>query len=195
MAGAPEGLPPSNVFPSTSYPRYTWLVIGPETIVVRPSRIGESPLVSSILQEAAEWLQQRGDPLWSLPEIEPDAISMDVDAGCYLLAFAGKEAVGTARLTPDDPLCWPDAMPGEAAYLHRLSVRRAQAGGTVSRIIMNWTCAHAQSRGYAYLRLDCEAARPRLRNLYESMGFTFHSERVVGPYTVARYQKALAISC
>jgi len=61
-------------------------------------RTGESPLVSSILQEAAEWLQQRGDPLWSLPEIEPDAISMDVDAGCYLLAFAGEEAVGTADL-------------------------------------------------------------------------------------------------
>ncbi len=170
-------------------------MIAPGTIVVRQARIGESPLVSSILQETAEWLQLRGDPLWSLPEIEPEAICMDVDAGYYLLAFADEGAVGTARLTPDDPLCWPDAILGEAAYLHRHSVRRAQAGGAVSRIIMNWACAHAQSLGYAYLRLDCEAARHRLRNLYESIGFTFHSEQVVGPYTVARYQKALAISC
>jgi GNAT superfamily N-acetyltransferase len=161
--------------------------------VLRPSRLGESPLVSSILQEAAEWLQQRGDPLWSSSEIEPEAICTDVDAGQYLLAFAIDEAVGTARLTRDDPLCWPDAITGEAAYLHRLSVRRAHAGGTVSRMIIDWACAHAQGLGYAYLRLDCEAARPRLRNLYESVGFTFHSERRVGPYTVARYERALAL--
>jgi GNAT superfamily N-acetyltransferase len=194
-AGAPEDLPPSNVLPSISYPRYAWHVIGPETIVVRPSRRGESPLVSSILLEAAEWLRERGDPLWSIPELEPDAISIDVDAGCYLLAFAGEEAVGTARLTRDDPLFWPDAVPGEAAYLHRLAVRRSQAGGSLSRIIVTWASAHARSLGCTYLRLDCDAARRRLRSMYEAMGFIFHSERVVGPYTVARYQKALANSC
>ncbi len=105
-------------------------MIESRVVVIRPACVGEACLVSSILQEAAEWLRQRRDPLWSTADLEPSAICADVDCGRYLLAFAGEKAVGTARLALDDPLFWPDAMVGEAAYLHRLAVCRAQAGGT-----------------------------------------------------------------
>jgi GNAT superfamily N-acetyltransferase len=165
------------------------------SVVVRPARASETLIVSSILQEAAEWLCQRGDPLWSASELAPEAVGGDVDAGFYLLAFADAEAGGTARLTPEDPAFWPDAIPGEAAYIHRLAVRRAYAGGILSRVIVSWACHRAKNLGYAYLRLDCDAGRPRLCKLYDDMGFTFHSRRVVGPYTVARYQKPLATCC
>jgi GNAT superfamily N-acetyltransferase len=156
--------------------------------------MGEASLVSSILQEANEWLRRRGHPLWSIAELEPSAISSDVDCGRYLLAFAGMEAVGTVRLTLDDPRFWPDANVGEAVYLHRLAVRRARAGGTVSRMIVDWSSVHAQTLGCAYIRLDCDANRTRLRNLYEEFGFTFQGERTVGSYTVARFQKAVVTS-
>jgi hypothetical protein len=108
-----------------------------------------------------------------------------------LLAFAGMEAVGTARLTLDNSFTWPDAIVGEALYLHRLAVRRAHAGGTVSQMILDWSCVHARTLGCTYLRLDCDATRTRLRGLYEAFGFTFRGERTVGLYTVARFQKAL----
>jgi hypothetical protein len=39
-----------------------------------------------------------------------------------------------------------------------------------------------------YLRLDCEASRPRLRAFYESFGFRYHSDKHVGPYHVSRYE-------
>lgn len=42
--------------------------------------------------------------------------------------------------------------------------------------------------GLRYLRLDCEASRARLRALYERIGFRFHSNKLVGPYFVARYE-------
>jgi hypothetical protein len=41
------------------------------------------------------------------------------------------------------------------------------------------------------VRLDTDAFRPRLRGVYESYGFVFRDERVVGPHTVARYQLAV----
>jgi hypothetical protein len=39
-----------------------------------------------------------------------------------------------------------------------------------------------------FVRLDTDAFRPRLRAVYEALGFLFRDERVVGPHTVARYE-------
>jgi hypothetical protein len=41
---------------------------------------------------------------------------------------------------------------------------------------------------WAFLRLDCEASRARLRAVYERIGIRFHSNKQVGPYFVARYE-------
>ncbi|MEH2214010.1 MAG: hypothetical protein V7K84_25930, partial [Nostoc sp.] len=40
----------------------------------------------------------------------------------------------------------------------------------------------------AYLRLDCDASRPRLRAVYERFGFRHHSDKQVGAYFVSRYE-------
>ena len=158
---------------------------------IREALATEAEIVTSVLHEAADWLARRGDPLWLPSEIEPTAIRSDVEAGCYLLAFAAGEAVGTARLTRDDPLFWPEAAAGEAGYLHRLAVRRAHAGGSVSLEMLRFAATRSRRWGASFLRLDCDAARPRLRAFYESFGFAFHSVRTVGPHTVARYEMQL----
>ena len=46
--------------------------------------------------------------------------------------------------------------------------------------------------GRHFLRLDCEASRPRLRAVYERSGFQHHSDRQVGPSYVSRYQLPLS---
>jgi hypothetical protein len=45
-----------------------------------------------------------------------------------------------------------------------------------------------RSRGKTWLRLDCDATRPKLRRVYEDSGFQLHSERKIGPYLAARYE-------
>jgi ribosomal protein S18 acetylase RimI-like enzyme len=57
----------------------------------------------------------------------------------------------------------------------------------VSTALIQWAVSHARSLGRSYLRLDTDASRPKLRELYERFGFQFHSFREVGPYYVARY--------
>ena len=96
-----------------------------------------------------------------------------------------------ARVTPTDELFWPEAARGEALYVHRLAVRRRHAGGLVSRAILDFARAEARTAGCRFVRLDTDAFRPRLRAVYESYGFVFRDERVVGPHTVARYQIAV----
>jgi GNAT superfamily N-acetyltransferase len=148
----------------------------------------EAKLVSEILTEAAAWLDGRGIPLWSPEQVSPAAVSPEVQAGLYFLAWVGPVAVGSMRLTTSDPAFWPEAAPGEALYLHRLAVRRAAAGGRVSSQLLRWASGHARASGARYLRLDCETFRHSLRGMYERFGFQYHSERVVRRAVVARYQ-------
>ena len=79
-----------------------------------------------------------------------------------------------------------------AAFVHRLAVRRACAGGQLSALLLRWAAQRAMSLGRRFLRLDCEASRPRLRSVYERCGFQHHSDRQVGPYFVSRYELPLS---
>jgi GNAT superfamily N-acetyltransferase len=155
---------------------------------IRVAAPSEAKLVSTILTEAAAWLEGRGIPLWSPEQVSLAAVSPEVQARLYYLAWAGPVAVGTMRLTTSDPAFWPEAAPGEALYLHRLAVRRAAAGGQVSSQLLRWASGQATAIGARYLRLDCETFRLSLRGVYERFGFQYHSERVVTRAVVARYQ-------
>jgi GNAT superfamily N-acetyltransferase len=161
----------------------------PSELFIREAHASEAYLVSEILREAASWLEECRMPLWRQEDLAADVLAPDVAAGLYVLAFDADLVVGTARLTLEDPVFWPDAVSGEAAYVHRLAVRRDYAGGAVSKALVDWAGAHALSLGRRLLRLDCDANRPGLRSLYERLGFSLHSERAVGPYLVARCQR------
>jgi hypothetical protein len=161
------------------------------SLELRQARPDETALVSSVLAEAAAWLEARGETLWQQDELATEAIAADVARGFYYLAYAGNAAVGVLRLTPDDQLFWPEMPAREALYLHRLAVRRAAAGGETSRGMLTWAANEARRLGCAYLRLDCVASRTKLRALYERFGFRYHSDRQVGPYLVARYELVL----
>jgi GNAT superfamily N-acetyltransferase len=157
-------------------------------IRIQAAAPAEAALVSEILTEAALWLLERGTALWAPEEVSASRVVPDIQAGFYFLAWSGPAAVGTMRLTSSDPVFWPEAAPGDALYLHRLAVRRFAAGASVSSALLRWAVGHAAAQGARYLRLDCEASRGSLRKVYERFGFTFHSERTVGPFVVARYQ-------
>ena len=100
------------------------------------------------------------------------ACSGDIDEVVRLMhdaAACSDGIVGCCTLSAEDPEFWPDALKGEAAYLHKLAVRRTHAGRGVSSALIE-ACRHAaRTQGCAKLRLDCH---PNLRGLYERLGFT-----------------------
>ena len=148
-------------------------------------------MVSDVLLDAHAWLHCRGQALWTPEELSPSSIRTDVENGQYVLALVSDEAVGVVRFTWEDRLFWPEVVPAEAGYIHKLAVRRSYGGGQVSGEIIEWVAARTMAAGRRLLRLDCDASRAKLRAVYERFGFMFHSEHTVGPYTVARYQKQL----
>jgi GNAT superfamily N-acetyltransferase len=157
-------------------------------VSVRQATPRDLGIVSGILLEAAHWLEESGKAMWRDEEIVPERIAADVAAGVFFLAECDGEPAGTVKFQLEDLVVWPDVPQDDSAFIHRLAVRRKFAGGAVSPVILRWAVERTRSLGRRYLRLDCEASRPRLRAVYERFGFMHHSDRQVGPYFDARYQ-------
>lgn len=148
----------------------------------------DAEAVASILTEAARWQEQAGAPVWLEGELTAEKIGAEVAAGLFFIAEFEGEPVGTVKFQLEDPLFWPDAPTSDAAYVHRLAVRRRYAGKGVSTALLKWAAKRTRQLGRRLLRLDCDANRPRLRALYEDFGFRYHSDQHVGRYLVARYE-------
>jgi GNAT superfamily N-acetyltransferase len=158
---------------------------------VRQATPEEAGVVHAVLREAEAWLRERGTPLWAEDEIAREVIESGVEAGLYFLAECDGQVAGTLRFELTDPDFWPDVDPEESAFVHRLAVRRAFAWRGVSTAMLRWAADRARGLGRAYLRLDCEVDRSRLREMYEAFGFRYHSDWQVDRFTVARYELPL----
>ncbi|MGV3678913.1 MAG: GNAT family N-acetyltransferase [Acidovorax sp.] len=152
-------------------------------------------VVVSTLQEAAQWLQRDGRPLWSPADYSAERIGRDIAAGGYWIARSdpaqGAAMAGVMRLDLEDPHYWPEIAPGSSVYLHKLAVRRAWAGQGVSTALLRFARERTQALQRSWLRLDCVADRQGLRSLYEGFGFALHSEVSKGNWSLARYELAV----
>jgi GNAT superfamily N-acetyltransferase len=155
---------------------------------IRQAMPPDAGVVADILNEAARWLDQAGMPMWKADELVSERISADVGLGLFFLAESSGEPAGTVKFQLGDAIFWPDASQDDAAYVHRLAIRRHFAGTGLSSALLRWAVERTRDLGRAYLRLDCEADRRQLREFYESFGFRYHSDRHVGPYHVSRYE-------
>ncbi len=157
-------------------------------IFIRKAVVSDVDQISEVLLEAARWLEANRMPLWKGDELSATQIAADVASDQFHVAIRDGEIAGTIKFQLEDPLFWPDVPAGEAAFIHRLAVRRKFSGGKISSNLLHWAIDRARQLGKQFLRLDCEAARTRLRTIYERAGFRHHSDRQVGPYFVARYE-------
>lgn len=163
----------------------------PEIEIARATEI-DLAAASSVLVEAAAWLIECGRPLWDPQDLTPARIRPGlVDGSLHVARRRDDQVVGTIALSFDDPVFWPDAAPGESAFVHRLAVRRSAAGGRVAPAMLDWARALAEETGRRWLRLDCSAAHEGLVRYYEERGFTRCGEREVGGHRCALFQRAL----
>ena len=163
----------------------------PSTVGIRPAARADADSVSEVLLGAAKWLEDMGAPMWKGDELQPENTLADIGEGLFFVAARDEVVLGVVKFQLEDELFWPDLPAAEAAFVHRLAVRREFAGTGVSSSLLAWAEARARSIGRGFLRLDCEAGRPRLRAFYERFGFRHHSDRHVGPYFVSRYELPL----
>ena len=158
-------------------------------IVVRQATADDTHALVDILTEALQWVERLdGTIMWVEGELEEGLVRAEAEAGMFVVAEAEGRIIGAVRFQLEDQLFWPDIDGSDSAFVHRLAVRRSHAGQGVSTALLQWAVDRARALGKRYLRLDCDADRPRLRTLYERFGFRLHSYRQVGAYFVSRYE-------
>src|SRR5919106_6075433 len=126
-------------------------------IQVRAATAADAPTVAAILAEVDAWVAQLGTLMWELGEVDESRIATEVASGLFFLAWCDGEPAGTVKFQLDVPLFWPDRPDDNAAYNHRLAVRRKFAGGRISGALMTWAIDQARALDRDVLRLDCDA--------------------------------------
>jgi GNAT superfamily N-acetyltransferase len=143
-----------------------------------------------IMVEAADWLAATGQPLWKRESLVPEIVCPLPEKGTIYLGHLAGHPIGAFLLFYEDPFFWPDALPGEALYIHKLVIRRSAARTGLSGRLLEHAVGETRAAKRPFLRLDC-APRPKLCAFYESAGFRHHSDRILGAFTVRRYQRSV----
>jgi GNAT superfamily N-acetyltransferase len=143
--------------------------------------------VGALLDEATVWVGERGYEQWPLP-FPRDEIAAAVERGEVYVAELDGDAVATVTLLWDDPLYWPDE-PADAAYVHKLAVRRSCSGRRIGQTIVEWADRAAAGAGRDFLRLDCLQDNPGIRAYYERLGFEHRGDLVVNERGMSIYER------
>lgn len=145
---------------------------------------------AAIVEEAAAWLRQNGQAMWSPEQTRLQRLLNQYAINEMYIGYVDEEPAAAMALQEADPWMWPDEAPnGNALYLHKLSVRRTRAKSGCSAAMIGWAKEEASRRGKMYLRLDCAADRPKLCAFYERYGFRKVRERLIRDiYLTALYE-------
>lgn len=93
---------------------------------VRVACSGDIDEVVRLMHDAAAWMSAKGTPAWDVARIDRTFAETFVLRSELLVASCSDGIVGCCTLSAEDPEFWPDALKGEAAYLHKLAVRRTR---------------------------------------------------------------------
>ena len=155
---------------------------------VRRAQQEDALTVAGLLDEATVWVNDLGFSQWPLP-FPRDQLAAAIDRGeVYVVESEEGEGVATVSMLPDDPEYWGD-QPPDAFYVHKLAVRRDQAGRGIGAAIVEWANAEAAEAGREFLRLDCLADNPGIRDYYEDLGFEHRGDLVLDGQKMSLYER------
>ena len=130
--------------------------------------------------------------MWTQELLDPARLEAQYpDAQGYLgwLGYGLEDRpVAAMLLVPSDPGFWPIDPPGEALYLHKLAVHPDWQGLQLSAQMIEEAVRLTRAAGRPWLRLDTAAERPKLRTLYEALGFRLVREGEMAGWPAAWYE-------
>ena len=162
----------------------------PADLNVTAARMDEVASVMAILDEAARWLLARGIRQWKPGMFTEEMVAASIAQGEVYLVRQDRREVGTVTVSSSDPRIWPDRS-ADAAYVHRLAIRRAFGGLGYGRAILEWVEGFARSAGKKCVRLDCVADNAGLRHYYEQAGYAYAGGAERAGFRLSRYEKPL----
>jgi GNAT superfamily N-acetyltransferase len=146
--------------------------IGDPGLVISPVDATAAAQAVALLIRVAGWAETVGPRLWTADDFPLDQYVAHARAGELIGGFRAGQLVACMLLRSQDPIFWPEAVEGDALYLHKLAVDRSAAGQGLGAAMIHWACETARARGTWALRLDTLPAGP-LPDFYGRLGFAF----------------------
>ena len=144
---------------------------------------------SEILIDAVQWFNARGTLVWTEDQISVDGLKLSHKIEESFIAYHNNSPIACMFLQESDPYYWPEIQDDSSLFLHKMAVLRKFKGTGVAHQMLEWASDYAKRQGKSWLRLDCHGGRPKLRQVYESFGFSLVDRGPVGEFEdVARYE-------
>lgn len=126
-------------------------------------------IILEILEDAREWLHQKGINQWPFP-YTPEWVNEHLEKQEFFFANVDHITVAVFRLLSTDPFFWGENTE-DAIYIHSLAVRRSWKGHRIGSDLLRWVEDYTAQKHRPYLRLDCMAENLALCQYYEQAGF------------------------
>jgi GNAT superfamily N-acetyltransferase len=146
-------------------------------------------VAGAILDEATAFVATLGYEQWPVP-FPPEELAQRIDSGELYLVEVDGEPAATLTLLWHDPFFWGERPP-DAAYVHKLAIRRRFAGRRLGVAIVEWAEREAATAGRSFIRLDCMRDNPGIRAYYERPGFEVRGDRDDPRFPAALYERPI----
>lgn len=133
---------------------------------------GEVDNAIQIMREVAAWGRGKGYRVWPDEWLTRDVLlTPDAQPENFCVGSINGENACAFILQWMDSDHWPHAPEKEAAYLHKLCVRRQFAGMGMTKIVVDAIKEECRKRGIRWIRLDTALDEKTVRKLYLNTGF------------------------
>jgi len=141
---------------------------------IRPALIEEAPIVLSLWQMSAIWLNSKSIYQWRPENFHLEQVIGFMSNGSDVyLAESNNEIVGTYMIMWSDPSIWEELDNDESGYIHKFAVNRDHKGRGIGNYLLKSAEEQIKQKGKSLIRLDCMADNKRLNQYYVDYGFNF----------------------
>lgn len=144
-------------------------------------------IASDILLNVIDHLNKMGKSLWNYRQADTAHLKEAYKLNELYFYRSENEIYGMVFIQNADPLFWPEVVPNESYFMHKLAVLPKFKGKGFGYKILDSVLELARTNGVKYVRLDCDP-RAELTSYYQSYGFTFVSKAVVSGFPVVKYE-------
>ncbi len=135
-------------------------------------QFNQMPTAISVMKEVAAWGREKGYRVWPDEWLtSKELITPDAQPENFCIGTIEDETVCAFILQWTDSDYWPDEPVHEAAYLHKLCVRRKFAGMGITKLIFAAIKEECLKRGLRFIRLDTALDEEKVKRIYLDAGF------------------------
>lgn len=158
--------------------------------MIKQADKNDIPAIDEILLDAVMWMKKNElGNLWNEDSIKWHSLSKDYQISDFYIDYQNGVPAGCIAITDYDSKYWPEIPQGKSLYIHKLAVKREYAGKGISKELIDYAKNLSFVKGINSLRLDCNAERRKLRQVYEREGFLYAGNKKLGNnYSMSLYE-------